>query len=212
MQNIPMFTSEFGVASLILKEIPYSGTAYIRIQSSLSVDTLLEECVSFCRVVGAERIYATGHDDLGKFPIHTKVLQMEIIGEDLPCGNDELVPVVEENLEEWQRIYNEKMSGVDNASYMTLREVKQMVQKRQGWFVVAGGEVVAIAMAEPGKLHAVASVLPGGGRIALSVLRKILGDGPVSLEVASTNTRAIRLYEDLGFQQTEELSCWYKII
>ena len=35
MRNIPVFTTEFGVASLILKEIPYKGTAYVRLQSSL---------------------------------------------------------------------------------------------------------------------------------------------------------------------------------
>ena len=44
MRNIPVFTTEFGVASLILKEIPYTGIAYVRLQSSLFPEKLLEEC------------------------------------------------------------------------------------------------------------------------------------------------------------------------
>ena len=32
MRDFPIFTSEFGVSSLILKEIPYRGEAYIRIR------------------------------------------------------------------------------------------------------------------------------------------------------------------------------------
>ena len=58
MRNIPVFTTEFGVASLILKEIPYTQTAYIKILSSLAPVELLEECRSFCRAAGAEKIYA----------------------------------------------------------------------------------------------------------------------------------------------------------
>jgi hypothetical protein len=35
MRDIPMFTTEYGVASLVLKEIPYQAAAYITIQDSL---------------------------------------------------------------------------------------------------------------------------------------------------------------------------------
>jgi len=58
MRNIPIFDTPYGVASLVLKEIPYSSKAYITVQSCLDLDQLLEECVSFCRAVGAEEIYA----------------------------------------------------------------------------------------------------------------------------------------------------------
>ena len=212
VQNIPVFTSEYGVASLILKEIPYSGIGYIRILSSLSAEALLMECMSFCRMAGAENIYATGHEVLKKYPIHSEVVQMQIRGKDLPDECAERIPVTEENLHSWQQIYNEKMSEVDNASYMTLRDCRKMMQDGQGWFIAKDKKTVAIAMAEPGRLHAVASVVPGGGRIALGALKSVLGKDLVLLDVASTNFRAIRLYETLGFQKTKVISVWYKII
>ena len=34
MKDFPMFTTEFGIASLILREIPYRGEAFILIQDT----------------------------------------------------------------------------------------------------------------------------------------------------------------------------------
>ena len=56
MRDIPVFTTEYGVASLVLREIPYRQEAYISIQSSLQPEELLAECVSFCRACGAEKV------------------------------------------------------------------------------------------------------------------------------------------------------------
>ena len=33
MKDIPVFTTEFGIASLILRDIPYRGEAYVRVRS-----------------------------------------------------------------------------------------------------------------------------------------------------------------------------------
>ena len=62
MRDFPVFTTENGVGSLVLKEIPYRKVAYITIQDSLFPEAFLSECVDFCRAVGAERIYACGHE------------------------------------------------------------------------------------------------------------------------------------------------------
>ena len=58
MRDIPMFTTEYGVASLVLKEIPYRQEAYICILATEQPRELLDECISFCRVCGAEKIFA----------------------------------------------------------------------------------------------------------------------------------------------------------
>ena len=76
MRDFPVFTTEHGAASLILKEIPYRKEAYIRIQSTQEPEMLLEECVSFCTACGAEQVYAAGHDILETYPFHTSVWQM----------------------------------------------------------------------------------------------------------------------------------------
>jgi ribosomal protein S18 acetylase RimI-like enzyme len=43
----------------------------------------------------------------------------------------------------------------------------------------------------------------------LQTLLSLVGEQTVTLEVASTNEKAIRLYEKLGFVKTEILRSWY---
>ena len=50
MKDIPVFTTQNGVASLILQEIPAQGCAYIRLQATLSPEQLLTECIAFCNM------------------------------------------------------------------------------------------------------------------------------------------------------------------
>ena len=56
MKDFPCFATDDGVASLILKEIPYRQEAYIRFQDVQPgrFAPFLQECVSFCRMAGAE--------------------------------------------------------------------------------------------------------------------------------------------------------------
>ena len=93
-----MFTTEYGVASLILKEVPYRQEAYIIIQSTEQPGELLKECVSFCRMAGAEKIYAKGHELLEQYPLHTAVYEMRgtawVDKDQLEC----LFPVTEETV------------------------------------------------------------------------------------------------------------------
>ena len=76
MKNIPMFTSAYGIATLILREIPWSGSAYVLVRSVWNDQTaaLLEECRGFCRAVGAKarrlQIRVKGEDG-EKYLAHT---------------------------------------------------------------------------------------------------------------------------------------------
>ena len=211
MRDIPMFTTEYGVASLILREIPYRGEAYIRIQDTACPKELLEECVSFCRVAGAEKIYATGHDYLQNYPLHTKVLRMMRAIDGLPKTDAMTMPVMEQTLDQWREIYNDAMKPVDNASYMDAREAKRRLQEGNCYFVHRGRELLGIGIASDDTIHAVISVKPGAGQDVLLALTHALFSENVILEVASTNTRAICLYERLGFIATAELSTWYAV-
>lgn len=211
MRDIPMFTTENGVASLILREIPYRGEAYIRIQDTVSPEELTEECISFCRIAGAEKIYATGHEYLQKFPLHTKVLQMVRSMDGLPQTDAMTVPVTDQTLEQWRQIYNDAMMPIDNASYMDIRGAKKLLQEGNGYFVHRDGELLGIGIAADETVYAVVSVKPGAGQDVLLALTHALFGERIVLEVASTNTRAIRLYERLGFIATAELSTWYAV-
>lgn len=206
MKDIPMFTTEYGIASLSLKQIPYRGEAYIRIVDALRIDALLKECVSFCRMCGAEHIYASGHPALESYPLRTVIFEMRgsSASEETAC----LWPVTKENVARWRAIYNERMAAVDNASTLTAADEQQILSDGGACFVHDGKELLGIGWLSEGKLLALAAVKQGqGSRVLRAVLS--LWQGVVHLEVASTNERAIRLYEKHGFIKTRQLRSWY---
>ena len=211
MRDFPVFITENGAASLVLREIPYRGVAYITLQDTQNPKELLCECVEFCKMAGAEKIYATGHNCLEKYPVYTSVVKMQRDREGLPECEAALFPVTEKTVEDWRSLYNERMQNVPNASTMTRAESKQLLAKGGGYFVHKDGELLGIGIARVDKVEAIASVKPGAGETVLLALCSALFSENVVLEVASNNARAIRLYERLGFLKTELLRSWYDV-
>ena len=210
MKDFPMFTTEYGLASLVMKEIPYKEEAYITIRTSDQPAELLAECVSFCRICGAERIYAKGHDDLETYPLHTSTLEMEKLVEAGPAPAD-LVPVTAETVGQWRGIYNERMHSVDNAATLESRDEKWILESGGAYFIYNKEELLGIGWIDKGELMAVAAVKPGAGQQIMETLLPLMDGQVLRLQVASTNTKAIRLYERLGFRQTKEVSRWYQV-
>ena len=211
MRDMPVFTTEYGVASLVLKEIPYKETAYILIRDSLEPEKLIEECASFCRAVGAEHIFATGHETLEKYPLHTSVLEMRSTAWVDAEKLQSLFPVTEQTVGRWRQIYNERMKTVDNSGTLESRDEKKILESGGAYFVHSCGELLGIGWLEEETLLAVASVRPGAGETVMHSLMSLVEGASVTLEVASTNERAIRLYEKLGFLKTREISRWYRV-
>ena len=213
MKDIPMFTTDYGVASLVLKEIPYRGQAYVRVLDVQpgQIRELIAECVSFCRMVGADAVYATGQDDLVQWPVYTSVYEMQ--GDALVDWEktENLFPVTEQTVTRWREIYNERMRGVDNAATLESRDEKRILESCCAYFVHRQGELLGIGWLDEGKLLAVASAVPGAGERVMNTLMSLDEGGRLCLEVASTNEWAIRLYERLGFIKTREISCWYRV-
>ena len=213
MRDFPVFATDFGVASLVLKEIPYREEAYITIQDVQpdGFEELLKECVSFCRMAGAEKIYAKGYEQLEQYPLHTAVYEMRgtawVDREQLEC----LFPVTEDTVHRWRTIYNERMRSVDNAGTLEARDEKNIIESGGAYFVHRNGELLGIGWLEDTKLLAVASVKKGAGERVMHTLMSLVEGADMTLEVASTNERAIRLYEKLGFCKTSELSRWYHV-
>ena len=210
MKDFPMFTTEYGLASLVMKEIPYKEEAYITIRTSDQPAELLAECVSFCRICGAERIYAKGHDDLETYPLHTATLEMEKLVEAGPAPA-ELVPVTAETVGQWRSICNERMRTVDNAATLESRDEKWILESGGAYFIYYKEELLGIGWIDKGELMAVAAVKPGAGQRIMETLLTLMDGQVLRLQVASTNTKAIRLYERLGFRQTKEVSRWYQV-
>ena len=68
MKDIPIFTGENGVATLILREIPHQQRAYVMLRTVWRLQPFLSECRAFCRMAGAESVYVTGQEDLSGLP------------------------------------------------------------------------------------------------------------------------------------------------
>lgn len=212
MKDIPMFTTDYGVASIILKEVPYRALAFIHIQDVQpgEAEGLVEECVQFCRAAGAEKVLAAGHEELERYPYDHSVIAMSGAANPAPEAN--LWPVTRETVSKWREIYNERMKDVDNAATLTAFDEKELVSASGTYFVHDAGRLLGIGWAEDGKLKCVASVEKGAGRRVLSTLLSALDCERVELEVASTNEKAIRLYEAMGFIKTGEVSRWYRVL
>ena len=213
MRDFPIFTTEYGVSSLILKEIPYRKQAYIRIrdvQEDYFADNLAE-CVSFCRMAGAEEIFAAGHEKLEEYPLYTSVLEMRGTAWVDASLLASLFPVTDATVGRWRTIYNERMAGVDNAGTLESRDEKTILESGGAYFVHEDGELLGIGWLEDTKLLAVASCRKGAGERVMHTLMSLVENASMTLEVASTNQKAIALYEKLGFLRTGELTRWHRV-
>lgn len=211
MKDFPVFPTQHGAASLILKEIPYRGEAYIQIQSTQEPDALLEECIHFCVACGAERVYAAGHDRLeAAYPLHTSIYRMtgtiQLHEEEIPA----MFPATEQTAERWRECYNQRMKNVDNAATLESRDTPNIVQGN-AYFIHRNGTLLGIGWIEGNKLRAIASMQPEAGEALCRAMQSLIPQQQMTLEVASTNQKAIALYERLGLIKVEELSRWYQV-
>ena len=213
MKDFPLFTTDYGVASLILKEVPYRELAFIHIREVQpgGFEEHLKECASFCRMVGAERILAKGHEELDRYPLHSIVYKMS-----MPLETREpeacLWPVKEETVTAWREIYNKGMRPFDNHATMTAHDEKKILQSGGAYFVHRDGQLLGIGWMEGNELLAVVSCVTGMGETLARTLFTTVEADTVTLQVVSTNERAIRLYERMGFIKTGEVSRWYRVL
>jgi len=214
VKDFPVFSTESGVSSLILREVPYRQEAYIHIQDVQpeGFSEHLAECISFCRVVGAERILASGSELLEDYPVFMQLLEMRgtaWVDTEKLCS---LFPVTEQTVTQWRQIYNKAMRRVDGARTLEQKDEKRLCAAPGAYFLHDDGHLLGIGWMEDAKLLAVASVVPGIGERLMHTLMSLVEGEDMIIEVASTNKKAIRLYERLGFLITEEKLCWFQVV
>ena len=212
MKDIPVFTTEHGAASLFLREIPYRKRAHIKLQATQEPEKLLEECISFCRACGAEWCDAAGNDCLKKYPLITAIVAMQCEKAAIPETDVCLFPVTENTVSKWLDIYNERMADVPNAAFMDSADGRELLKSGDGYFVHRNGDLLGIGKAAGDFIDTVISVKPGAGETVMRALVSVLTEDTVRLWVASANTRAVRLYERMGFVPVKELSRWYRVL
>ena len=211
MRDFPVFTTDYGISSLILREIPYRAEAYIHIQDVQpdGFEEHLKECVAFCRMAGADRVFVCGHELAKKYPLHISVLEMRGTAWVDPEKLENLFPVTEQTVGRWRSLMNERLRGVDNAATLTTADEKKILQSGGAYFVHHEGELLGLGLMEDTKLLLVAAVKSGAGERVMHTLMSLVEGADMTIEVASTNDRAIRLYEKLGFLRTRECIRWY---
>lgn len=214
MKDFPVFTTESGVSSLLLREIPYRGEAYIVIRDVQpeGFEDHLRECVSFCRMAGAERIYARGHENLEAYLLHAVIYEMRGTAWVDRAKLENIFPVTEQTVSQFRSIMNERLRDVDHAATLTAADEKKILESGGAYFVHHAGELLGVGWLEDTKLLLVAAVKPGAGERVMHTLMSLVEGADMTLEVASTNARAIRLYEKLGFlkirEQIRYVSVW----
>lgn len=212
MKDFPVFTTEYGVASLVLREVPYRQEAYIVIQSTQQPEELLKECVSFCRAVGAEKIYVRGHEIAERYPLHTVIYEMRGCIRVDESKVENLWPVTAENIGKWRELLNERMRTVDNSGTLEKRGEQEILEIGGAYFVHRDGELLGAGWLAGDELLLLASFQKGMGERVLHTLLSASRPEQLRLDVVSTNDRAIRLYERLGMLKTAELRRWYRVL
>ena len=214
MKDFPVFTTDWGVSSLILREIPYRAEAYIHIQDVQpeGLEEHLKECAAFCRMAGADRVYATGTQLLEAYPEYMSVYEMRGMAWVDPEKMVNLFPVTEQTVGRWRSLMNERLRSVDNAATLTAFDEKKILQSGGAYYIHRSGELLGLGWMEDTKLLLVAAVKPGAGETVMHSLMSLVEGADMTIEVASTNDRAIRLYEKLGFMKIREVVKWYKIV
>ncbi len=213
MRDFPIFTTETGVSSLILREIPYRKTAYIHVRDTQpgGLEAHLRECAAFCRMAGAEQVFAAGPEELRAYPLHTAVLEMQGIAWADPAKCADRTLVTAGNVGAWRRIYTERMTGVDHAAALEERQEGRIVSSGGAWFIHRQEQLLGIGYLADDRLLALAATQPGAGETVMHTLMALKEGQTLTLEVASTNDRALRLYQRLGFAVTAELTRWYRV-
>ena len=209
MKDIGVFPTEYGVASLILREIPYRQEAYIRVQSVLDggLVPLLEECAGFCRACGAAKILWTGAETQ-QDPVML-VLKMQGLAKVDRELVEQLFPVTEQTASRWRQIYNERMRSVPQARTLSFTDERELTEATGAYFVHHQGELLGIGWLEDTHLLAIASCKPGAGERVAHTLMSLVDGENITLEVADRNEKALSLYEKLGFVATGIASKWY---
>ncbi len=220
MNNIPVYVSSGGTATLILREIPHKKTAYILLRTVLpgGLPELMEDCMSTCRGFGAAHCLFSCEDSSVSIPLpHAyDILRLRVQKAALPPleAPISLTPISPENDSIYQRIYNLCFRDVSHALTYERDQLSRIYREGHRAYLAFAPDGAPCGM---GELHgnelAAVGLLPeyrGRGKaLTLSLLAHCPGP-EITLTVVSDNERALNLYGAMGFTVTGRESTWYK--
>ena len=142
----------------------------------------------------------------------TALYRMQRSREGLEQTDACVFPVTPNNVQTWLDIYNERMADVPNAAHMDSADGRELLKTGDGYFIHRDGQLLGIGKAADDFIDTVIAVQPGMGETVVLALASLLTENTVKLMVAGANTKAVRLYERMGFVKVKELTRWYRVL
>lgn len=155
MKDIPVFSCPDGIATLILREVPFRGEGYILVRGVFgTLEGLLAECAGFCRAAGAERLFAAGEADFSGYPAAIRILGRRAPRESLLPAPEavRLVPVTEKTAADWAREYNARFRAVPAAESCSPAEERALAAGGEALWIWDGAERIGLGR-EIGRAH-----------------------------------------------------------
>lgn len=200
MKDIPIFTGCEGIASLILRQIPYSGTAFVLLRSVFTTtEAVIRECTAFCRAAGAETVCFGGDGDFSERPIYARVIERSILRSALPKTTAVARPA--SDTDEWLNLYRKRFAEVPAATCFP--------STQNALTVFDGDTPIGIGSVEGGSIRLIASTVPGRGADCVCAIAAHCIGETVSLSCAEENLSAMRLYDRLGFDCGATKEIWF---
>lgn len=216
MKNIPVFLCQGGTASLILREIPFSGTGYAILgpMSRRDFPESIRQCSAALKAAGAGRCLISSCDPSVLLPLRPAYDILEMTAESVPDVPSSLTlqAVSDETSDCYLRIYNQCFCGISHARFYNTEDLRRISALGQRAFLCLDPDKGIIGMGElDGSRLSAIGLTPqgrGSGRALLSLLLKQTVP-PFSLCVSSDNAPALRLYAAAGFVRTGISSRWF---
>lgn len=211
MKDIPVFTCQEGLATLILREIPYRGEGYILVRAVFgTLEDLLRECARFCRAAGASQVYVSGEADFTGWPVFASIRRRTVARAALTPPEDiRILPVTADSAAEWAARYNERFRAVPTAE--TCMPADYPILEREACFLADRAGLVGIGRIRADTLLAVATLRPGWGERLVRALAVRCETSRLTLLCAEENRRAMELYQRLGFDLGPVQRVWYRV-
>ncbi|MFQ6962589.1 MAG: hypothetical protein ACLRR6_00175 [Oscillospiraceae bacterium] len=212
MKDIPVFSCPDGIATLILREVPFRGEGYILVRGVFgTLEGLLAECAGFCRAAGAERLFAAGEADFSGYPAAIRILGRSAPRASLLPAPEavRLVPVTEETAADWARNTMRASGPCPQRRAAARRRSARWPRAARpcGSGTVQSASALAACAAVSGWQwqlcsRARANAACGRWRPGAQGLKW-------RLTCAAENTRAMRLYDRLGFSAARRSACGF---
>ena len=238
MKDIPLFQAQGGLATLFLSQIPHTGRAWVLLHSydPASLEDVLAQCRSACRVCGATRGYvcfAEPEADIPSGLLHAYDL-LELAGPNPTIPSNRagqgpaparpsptidqplsLEPLTEQTAQAFADCYQAVFGALRHARVCRLADAKKLAVTGGAWLVRQSGVLVGLGQVRDSEIQALGLLPEFRGRgLGRALMRLLAGQIPadrVTVHTTSEDAPALGLYRSLGLTEVRPAERWYQL-